>query len=166
MSIYPNISGLYNENSLSMPFKNSDCLYGLSKYCSENILDYFLQNTGINIAHLRVSQVYGSGMNKDRIIPVMKKELKKKNIITVYGNGERITNIIDINNLCKIIKTLLKVKINGIYNVGDENISLKNLAKKIIKEFGNNKSSIHKIIKGSKSKFRLDTKKIKKLIKK
>ena len=60
----------------------------------------------------------------------------------------------------------LKVKLEGIFNVGDENLSYYALAQKIIKEHGNNKSKIIKINKGHKSKFILDVSKLQNQLKK
>lgn len=165
MAVYPNVSGCYSEESLSMPQKNNDCLYGLSKISSEVLLDFILRNEDIRIAHLRVAQVYGYGMRQDRIIPVMQKELEQKNIITVYGNGERQSCFIEIGKLVKIINYLLNNKVSGVFNIGDENISYNDLAKKIVERHGNSNSSIIKTPQGNKEKFNLDTSKLQDIIK-
>jgi len=55
---------------------------------------------------------------------------------------------------------------NGIYNIGDQNISYLNLAKKIIKDEGNSKSVIIKVKKGSRGKFILNTNKFDKVLNK
>ena len=114
----------------------------------------------MRIAHLRVAQVYGDGMREDRIIPVMRKELEEKNIITVYGNGERQSCFIEIKKLVETVKYFLKNNVEGVYNVGDENISYFSLAKKVIAQFGNNKSKIIQKSLGSKEKFNLDSSKL------
>jgi len=160
MAVYPNISGIFSEDSLPMPQKNRDCIYGLSKFASEVILDFSLRNEKMRIAHLRVAQVYGDGMREDRIIPVMRKELEEKNIITVYGNGERQSCFIEIKKLVETVKYFLKNNVEGVYNVGDENISYFSLAKKVIAQFGNNKSKIIQKSLGSKEKFNLDSSKL------
>jgi len=160
MAVYPNISGIFSEDSLPMPQKNRDCIYGLSKFASEVILDFSLRNEKMRIAHLRVAQVYGDGMREDRIIPVMRKELEEKNIITVYGNGERQSCFIEIEKLLETVDYFLKNNVEGVYNVGDENISYFSLAKKVIAQFGNNKSKIIQKSLGSKEKFNLDSSKL------
>ena len=68
--------------------------------------------------------------------------------------------------MCEYINFFLKVKLEGIFNVGDENLSYYVLAKKIIKEHGNKKSKIIKINKGHKSKFILDVSKLQNQLKK
>ena len=94
----------------------------------------------------------------------MLNELKKTNKITVYGNGARTTNFIEINELIKIIKFFLSSNHFGVFNVGKENISFLKLANNLINQYGNVRSKIIKIRDGKKEKFKLDTKKIEKLI--
>ena len=164
MAVYPNTSGLFSEDSLPMPQKNSDCLYGFSKLTSEVILDFLLRKECIRIVHLRVAQVYGKGMRQDRIIPVMRKELKEKNTITVYGNGERQSCFIEIGKLVETVDLFIQNKLNGVFNVGDENKSYVDLAKTIIDQFGDQDSTIIMDPHGNTEKFNLDTSKLMKAI--
>ena len=164
MAVYPNSSGTYSEESPVSTYENFECIYGLSKICSENLFSFLLKENTKTL-HLRLSQVYGSGMRKDRIISMMKQELISNNLITVHGEGERISNFIDINKLLSIIDILLINKIGGIYNIGDKNLSYHELANKIKHKYGNKESKIRKLKKGSRSKFRLDTTKLENLIK-
>lgn len=163
MAVYPNVSGLFNEDSIPNPSKNNDCIYGLSKFASEVMIDFSLRDEKIKISHLRVAQVYGKGMNKNRIIPIMIRELKDNNTITVYGNGERESCFIEINRLSEIIDLFINKKPTGIYNVGDYNISYNQLAQNIIKDFGNKDSVIIKEQNGNKGKFNLNFSKLIKL---
>jgi len=163
IAVYPNIDGLFAETSEIRPSANTDCLYGLSKLCGENILDFLLKDYNISICNLRISQVYGKGMREDRIIPIMLKELKEKNSITVFGEGKRISNFIDVNRLIKIIEYFIKNGLSGIYNIGGEHISYFELAKRLLNEHGISSSLIKKINKGSRVKFYIDTSKIKKV---
>lgn len=164
MAVYPNENGKYSEKSEIRTSANTECLYGLSKFCAENIFDFFLKDDPIAISHLRVAQVYGEGMRKDRIIERMKAELDSNNTITVYGNGERISNFIGVQDLLRHIKAFLYRDLTGIYNVGKENLSYYDLAKRIIHEYGNNDSSIILQEKGSKARFCLDLNKLKSAI--
>lgn len=159
MAVYPNVDGLFSEESLPGPERNPDCIYGLSKYCSEVLFDFLLRDTGVNILHLRVAQVYGEGMREDRIIPVMLKELRENNEITVYGDGERTSNFIEINKLVMIVEQLLESDVSDVYNIGDENISYSELALRLIREHGNENSSVTKVANGRREKFVLDTSK-------
>ncbi len=163
IAVYPNKNGIYNEFSEIKPSVNPDCIYGLSKFCSENILDYLLRKEKIAVIHLRISNVYGREMREDRVIPMMIKELKENNIITVFGEGKRISNFIEVGKLSEAVGLFLKRNVNGVFNLGAENLSYLDLAKRIIRQYGNNKSKIIKLKKGSQVKFYLDTSKIEKL---
>lgn len=160
MAVYPNVDGVFSEDARIHMSENSDCLYGLAKFCGENIFECFLKNQNIVITHLRISQVYGGGMCSDRIMPIMQQELKEKNVITVYGEGERISNFINIDKLLEVLGHFFIEKLPGVYNIGGESLGYMEIAKRIIKERGDEKSSIIRIKKGSQVKFILDTKKL------
>jgi nucleoside-diphosphate-sugar epimerase len=164
MSVYPDRTGKYNESSLVIPSFNNDCLYGLSKFCCENILDFYLRGRKISVIHLRIAQVYGEGMRQDRVMPAMLKELREKNIITVFGNGKRMTNFIHVKKLLPVVDRLIKNNYQHVLNVGDEQLSFLVLARRLIREYGNKNSRIIKKSKGSKEKFYLDTAKLDKLL--
>jgi len=165
MAVYPNISGLFSEESIPKPQHNNDCLYGLSKYNSEVMIDFFLKKTSTKIVHLRIAQIYGEGMRQDRIIPTMLKELKTKNTITIFGNGMRASSFIEINKLAKIVDFIILNKISGLYNVGEQNLNYYDLAKLLLEEHGNYLSRIVKKEDGSKEKFKLDLSKLEKIMK-
>jgi len=164
MAVYPNVDGIYSENSKVSCADNSECLYGLSKFCAENIFSFMLKKLNIKIIHFRFGQVYGDGMRNDRIIPIMQKELKETNKITVYGNGERVSNFISIQKLLEIINLFLEEDTEGIFNIGDEQITYLEMANKIIEKNGNDLSCVIHKEQGSKSKFYLDTTKLKYLL--
>ena len=149
IAVYPNKDGEYFETSEIRPSVNHECFYGLSKFCGENILDSLCE--GIDIAHLRVSQV-AENNRSDRVFEVMKKELFENNKITVYGNGNRISGFIEINTLIKKINFFLENDIKGIYNTSEYNLSYKDLASNLISKYGNQKSSISYIDRGVSSK--------------
>ena len=163
MAVYPMKSGIYKEASQIRPSLNSDCIYGLSKFCVENILSFMLRDTGVKVSNLRIAQVYGEGMRNDRIIPVMLDELEKKNMITVFGNGERVSNFIHVDRLVRIVEKFLEKDLEGIFNVGDEQLSYFELAGRLIREKGNKDSRILKKAAGSKERVYLDTTKVKEI---
>tara|TARA_Y100000588_G_scaffold246622_1_gene261017 strand:- start:6991 stop:7839 length:849 start_codon:yes stop_codon:yes gene_type:complete len=164
ISVYPNLSGIYKENSKINPLPNNDCIYGLSKYSSEILISHLLRKSKINICHFRVANVIGKSMRDDRIIPVMKKELMKSNSINLFGDGRRVSNFIDIDDLINIVHKSISKNISGIYNVGDRNISYYDLAKEIIDKHGNNDSLINTISNGNREAFNLDCSKINNLL--
>jgi nucleoside-diphosphate-sugar epimerase len=154
MAVYPNKSGHYNENSTINPSFNEDCLYGLAKYSSEELMNYMLLPM-CKVVHLRIAQIIGDGMNSSRIIPIMLEELKEKNTITVFGNGKRVSAFIEVASLVRKIAFLLKVFHIGVFNIGDKNISYDELAQGLIIQSGNKFSSINYIKSGSTTKFNL-----------
>lgn len=166
IAVYPNQDGIFTESSQVRTSINSECLYGLSKFCIENILDFMLKNKNIIISHLRLAQVYGEGARKDRIFSIMLRELKNNNSITVLGDGKRISNFIQIAELTDIIDRFIISDFNGIYNVGGKNLSYLAFAEKLIKDYGNRNSRIIKKKDGSRSKCLLDTTKLKDIYRK
>jgi nucleoside-diphosphate-sugar epimerase len=163
IAVYPNKDGEYFEDSEIKPSVNNEGLYGLSKFCGENLLDLCCKGT--NIAHLRISQVYSETMKvrENLIFEVMKRELKQKNTITVYGNCKRVSNFIDIDMLVNKILFFLGNDNSGIFNIGGNNLSYKDLASTIIEKYGNNKSIIKCIDKGVSSRVLINTDKYNKL---
>ena len=139
-AVYPNVSGLFSENDIIDPSVNPDCLYGLSKFNNEIFFNYFLKK--LSILNLRVGYVHGSGMNESRIHKVFESELKEKNKITIWGNGERCFPQISIEYLNFILLKIIENNIIGTFNLAEENISFIDLAKKYIKVYGNNNSEI------------------------
>lgn len=159
IGVYPNETGVYNELSLIKPSSNSECLYSLSKFCSEELLNFLLKET--EVINLRLAQTYGKNMRSDRIYSEFLKELTDYNQITVWGNGERVSNFISIEYLIEnIIQIINKNLPSGTYNLGNKNISYYELAQLIISLYGNNSSKIITIEKGIKSKVFIDSHKL------
>ncbi len=141
-SIYKNSNGKYNEQSRLDPTFNNDFFYGLSKINSEYIFNNLLSNSNIRIVNLRVAQVLSNKMPKNRIYSIFQSQIKKNNKIEIYGNGKRTIPIIFLDELIKKVNLLLDSKFNGPINLGSENISINDLAKKVINDNGNKKSKI------------------------
>jgi nucleoside-diphosphate-sugar epimerase len=161
MAVYPQIDGIFSEEAAVDPSVNNDCVYGLSKFNAEILLNFLLQHSGICISHLRLAMVYGEGMPENRIIPVMRKELKEKNTITVLGDGKRLINQIEVNKTSLVIRKFVEGDLPGVFNIGDECISMEQLAESI------NVSGEGRIIKkaeGKKTRFVLDLSKMKSVI--
>jgi nucleoside-diphosphate-sugar epimerase len=163
-SVYPNIDGLFSEQSKVWPAQNSDCFYGLSKFNSENIFTFQLEPILNHLLHLRISMIYGDGMNENRIIAVLKNGIIKKNKLVLFGNGERLVNLIDINSLCEYVKYFIENPQSGIINISKECISLDILGKNLIREVGNKTTETLIEKKGNKSKFMIDITKLKKIV--
>jgi len=159
-AVYPNQDGDFSEASEIRPSINNDALYGLSKFCGENIIDIFCND--INIVHLRVSQVIENERG-NRIFEVMKKELSKTNNITVYGNGRRVSGFISINNLVQTVNLFIEIDESGIFNTSEYNLSYKDLALNLIGEYGDESSSMSFKDAGLSAQTIINNNKLKKL---
>lgn len=165
IGVYPNIDGTYTETSQIKPGANFEGLYGLSKFCGEEIFSFFFDKTKTRIVNLRLGQTIGEGMRDDRIYSVMKNELQKQNCINVYGNGERTSAFISIDFFIKTIENIIEDKdISGTFNLAETNLSYLELAEQIIEEYGNSNSKIKILSKGSSAKIVIDSSKIKNLL--
>lgn len=162
-AVYPNMDGDFLETSQISVGHSPEGLYALSKICSENIFDFYLSKS-MCVSHLRLGQVFGEGMRDDRIYSIFLKELKDTNKISVWGNGERTSNFISIAKLLDIFQIFIENKVPGVYNIGEHNISYKDIAQIIIDEFGDNNSEIILVHAGSKAKFNLNLDKLRALL--
>ena len=160
IGVYPNADGIYNELSAVRPSANAEGLYGLAKLASENLFDFFLATTGVSVTNLRLSQVYGDGMRNDRIMKIMEEEMLKDKKITVWGNGERVSNFVDVDTVVSTIRQFIKYPMPGIFNVGGENLSYLQLAQKVIAICGKKDIDIILLDKGIKSKVYIDSSKL------
>lgn len=160
-AVYPEISGTFDEESLIKPSVNSDALYGLSKFVAENLMDANLHSINTQCIHLRIGQVYGDQMPKDRIIPVLRKELQIDSRMTLFGSGERIIPFVNISFLIDVIVKFVENETkSGVYNVVSENLSLIDIAHRIAHEEGVTEPVIVLVPKGKTSKFRVIAEKL------
>ena len=160
-AVYPEISGTFDEESLIKPSVNSDALYGLSKFVSENLIDASLHSTSTRSIHLRIGQVYGNQMPEDRIIPVLRKELQTDSRMTLFGSGKRVIPFVNISFLIDVIIKFIENKTNsGVYNVVSENLSLIDIAHRIAHEEGVTEPVIVLVPKGKTSKFKVIAEKL------
>ncbi len=156
MAVYPNCDGTYTEAALPHPAVNGDGLYGLAKFLSEEMIDFYLRSL-MTVTHVRLTQVYGSGLRPDRIFPMMVQEVRKNNTITVFGEGERITNFIHIEDVARAIDAVIKAPQAGIYNVScHDHLTLLQWAQQIALTYGNAQTSLIKESKGARIKQYID----------
>ena len=146
-----------NENAIIL--KNSENIYINSKIrCEKKILKLFQKNKNV-LTILRPSSIYGTGMNKDKLIPKLIKSIKKNKNIVIFNNQKTYVNFIHAKDVASAIFLSFKMKKTGIFNIGSVNcnnfLSLAKILVKILK----NKSKISlKIKKKVKSLKSLDVK--------
>lgn len=164
IGVYSSVDGYYNEESKVKPSDNTECLYSLAKFCSEELFNYYLRDK-TNVINLRLSQIYGKGMRQDRIYSIMLEELKRKNSITVFGKGIRESNFMSLEYLLICIREIIQNEnVTGLFNIGEENISYLELAKRIISNHGNKESKIIIKEQGITSKINIITSKFNEII--
>ena len=100
----------------------------------------------------------GEGLRSDRLMSVLEREMNEKNSITIFGNGERLINFISVKRASEIIKLFVLGHYKGVFNLGDECMSIESIAKRI----ASNKKNVNiiKLNNGNKSKFKLNFKKL------
>ena len=165
IAVYPNETGIYSETAPVRPSANAEGLYGLSKVCAENYFDHQLRGESIEVIHLRLAQVWGEGMRSDRIMSIMREELEESGKISVFGNGERVSNFVRIDRVVGVLLRLIgRSDVAGIYNLGGESLSYLELAERVVAEQGGSPGAIVKVEKGSRARFMLDSSKLDQLL--
>ena len=106
--VYKKSNKLSDENSKI----NEDNNYNKLKINSEKILN----KTNIKSAILRITNVYGPNFNKNTLLYDILSNVKKKNNIVIKNKFEYI-DILNIEDLNKLIFKLVKKKLSGIFNV-------------------------------------------------
>ena len=136
IDVYENTDNKIDEKTITVP----STMYGWSKLYCEKMIQTFCEERAITFQILRIGHVYGEGEEKYRkVMPVMIENAIKRNGITIYGNGEPIRTFIYIEDVAKAIANALTLRKSDIINlVGNEAITINELAKEIQNNCGNN----------------------------
>jgi len=107
-SIYCNL-GVIQNNSKNNPTNS----YSISKYWGENLI----KNTCLNYYILRLSSVYGEGMNEGTLIPNYINQFILNDFIEVWGDGKRAQNYIHVSDIVNLIDEIILLGENkkGVY---------------------------------------------------
>lgn len=122
-------SDLITENTWTIP----ETIYGWSKlYCEKLIKEYCVQHDCI-AQILRLGHVYGEGEEAyKKVIPVMIQNIIDGQDIHIYGDGTAKRTYIYIDDVAQaIIKSLLLEKTETINIVGNEMVTINDLAEYI-----------------------------------
>ena len=95
VSVYGENTSKLSENTIVNPISE----YAKSKYLGEQVV--LERNRSIII---RIASLYGNGMKENTLIPNYCNQAIIKNVIEVWGNGERIQNYIHVNDVVQLIK--------------------------------------------------------------
>lgn len=110
---------LFYENSKIKPIN----LYAKSK----NLFHIYLKSKNINYKWLRFFYLFGEGENQKRLFPLIIRNINNKNKINLKYPNFKI-DFLYIKTASKIIKNLIKKKVNGEFNIcSGQTLKLKDL---------------------------------------
>jgi len=129
---------------------NPNSFYGLSKFIGEKLFEILQEENQRQHFIFRLPIVIGSNSNNNIVDEFVKKMLKNKKI-EIYGNGRIKRNIIQANDVARLIfKSCINKKYKGkfkIFNVGSsKSMNIIDIAK-LIKKLLNSNSNIININK-------------------
>jgi len=121
--------------------KECKTIYAVNKLACENILDLYKNAFGINYTIFRICVPYGNLVDGEfsyGTIGFFFSYAQKGESIILYGDGQHKRTFTHVGDICaKIYKAIEKEETNGeTYNIGGENLSLLDAAKKIAGKFG------------------------------
>jgi len=159
-SIYGANEEILTENSKTFPVD----FYGQTKYQQER---YILENSkSYSVFRLGTAHRYSPRMRFDLVVNSFLAKLYNKEKLSVYG-GEQWRPFVHIRDVSRAIIFAAEKNLQGVYNLANENLEIKDLAKKIsgnveindmMSDPRNYKISNQKIIDaGFKFNFNIDT---------
>jgi nucleoside-diphosphate-sugar epimerase len=145
--------------------------YAISKILIEIMAEAYIREFGLKILVPRPANIYGPGdkiaTDSDRVIPSMINKILSGQSIEIWGDGKQIRNFAYIDDVVKIILSLVESRKFVTVNIANQElITIKDLASLIIKLTG--KKNIIKFTNsklGGALKRTLDTSKSRSLLK-
>ena len=121
--------------------KEFKTVYAMNKFACENYLAMYNRCFGINYCILRICVPYGTmieGASSYGTCEMFLKKAKNGENITLYGDGSVRRTLTYIEDLCETIclSALNEKCVNDVYNVGGEDYSLDEMAKKLAIKYG------------------------------
>lgn len=122
--------------------KNPKTIYAINKLTCENILKVYSETFGIKYNVFRICVPYGNLIGNDYsygTIGFFLNQALNSRKITLFGDGELRRTFTNIEDLCNLFKKTIEIKEseNQVYNIGGEDLSLKEVAQKISDKFPN-----------------------------
>jgi len=136
--IYTSGAALYKDkfkknSESSKLLKFSENIYINSKIVSEKKI-FNLKKKGLKLTVLRISSLYGWGLNSKKLISKIIQKAKKEKSIFIFNLNQTIVNLIHAKDVAEGIYTIANRLKYGIYNLGSNKCTnLFQLAKIIVK---------------------------------
>ena len=130
-----------NEKSKILSFLKN--FYLNSKIISEKRIRKLSLNQKFKYTILRPSSIYGTGMDKNKIIPKYLKLLKYNRRLTIYDYEKTLVNFIHAKDIAHAIYLCLNLKKKGIFNLGSKSCRDFYYLIKNFKKITKSKSKIH-----------------------
>jgi nucleoside-diphosphate-sugar epimerase len=131
------ISSIFASLDEDSPFYNS---YAMSKRHAEDLVHLYCQSTGLSLAILRLSQIYGVGEVFRRHQPLLYSIIdraERGDDIVFYGNRDAQRNFIHVEDSAEIIARVLSRHIEGRYVCASlSNVRLSEIASAAVTAFG------------------------------
>ncbi|WP_029460247.1 NAD-dependent epimerase/dehydratase family protein [Solidesulfovibrio alcoholivorans] len=162
LAVYPVRDGVFDEDGPIDPAANTEGFYGLAKFEAEMLLR-LLAPAGTGVVNLRLAQAYGPGQGDNLLVAVLARELAEKNTITLFGEGERVSNFIHADDVAEALLAVLAAPRAGTYNLGcAENTSYVALAHALVAARGRPDARVILEPRGIRAKCAIDTSKFQK----
>jgi len=114
--IFPSSFSVYKSLEEPRKIRESSILfprnrYGLSKMLAEKVIIYFSKKRRVNSVILRISNIYGPGMQPDKhsVIATFLNNLKKGKVLTVKGSGKQTRDFIFIDDVVEAMLSARQV---------------------------------------------------------
>lgn len=142
LDVYALSKEILTENTITIP----STLYGWSKLYCEQVICNYCQQKDISYEILRLGHVYGEGEEKyHKVIPVMIRNSIEGKDLTIYGDGKAVRSFIYVEDVVQAIVKSINLETSEIINiVGDEQITINDLAK-LIDSFSDHSVRIHHV---------------------
>jgi len=95
--------------------------YGISKHCSEQVIDFYSSQYGFHSTILRYANVYWTRQDprwEAGIIAIFLDKIKQKSAPTIFGDGEQTRDFIHVADVVNANLHVLDHAIYGVFHVG------------------------------------------------
>lgn len=119
--------------------------YSASKAASDHLVRAYFRSFGLPISITNCSNNFGPYQDPEKFLPRMITNLIDEEPIPIYGDGKYVRDWLYVEDHCRAIDLVInKGKVGETYLVGGmtENINHLEVAEKVLKIFGKDKSSI------------------------